>query len=101
LTKKQKKMSNWDKPPSVSEQEEIDEDLMISSASRKARELSEQYSIKLESFSDLYSPETIKKDGATVREAKKDFERKNSEEEKKAKILADIFEAIIFDHGER
>jgi len=93
-------MSNWDKPPTASEQEKIDEDLMINSASRKAKELTEKHRIKPESFSDLYSPETIKRDEAETQKAKKDFEQKDSEEEKRAKILADIFEAIIFDQGE-
>src|SRR5690606_659085 len=53
-----------------------------------------------ELFSDLYSEEIIKRDKKATEEALRNFNEKNSEEDKQAKILADIFEAIIFDQGE-
>jgi len=56
--------------------------------------------IKPERFADLYGPENVARDIAYVEEKERAFERSDSPEQKEAKKLATIFEAIIHEHAE-
>lgn len=52
-------------------------------------------------FKNLYSEERIEADLEYVDKTEKEFEEKSSPEQKEAKKLASIFEAIVYDQGER
>ncbi|MBI3634073.1 MAG: hypothetical protein HY228_00455 [Candidatus Yonathbacteria bacterium] len=71
----------------------------ISKLNEKAKKSLKEYSIKMDDFAD-YGEENIKKDKELVVHLKQKHKKENSSEEKEAKILADILEAIILEESE-
>lgn len=76
---------------------ELEEREIIDKAYRKSEKLISEYSLKEEDFIDSHGAENVAKDTAYVENMERKFEQNLSEEQKYCKMLADIFEAMIYD----
>lgn len=70
-------------------------------AYEKSQAINSANEINPEEFIDLYGEETVRNDIKYVERMRKEFSDLNKDsEEKKAKMIADTLEAIIFEQGE-
>lgn len=77
------------------------EDELIDRAYERAENLTTRNQISMSDFVDLYSSKNVESDLAYVKLLESKFEEENSPEEKERKRLAQILEAIVFEHGEQ
>ena len=80
------------------EKQSVDREF-IKKLNEKAKKSLKEYSISMDDFID-YGEENIKKDNELIARLKEKHQKENSSEEKGAKILADILEAIILEESE-
>lgn len=78
----------------------IFEDLTTDQAYVQARRVFAKDAIKPEQFIDAYGEEDVAHDKLYVEEKEREFEASDSPEQKEAKKLATVFEAIIYERAE-
>ncbi len=76
------------------------EQLTLDKAFEKAKSIIEEAEIKPEDFSDVYGTDEIRNDVQYVERMEREFEDRETLEQKKHKKLATVFEAIVHEHAE-